>query len=140
MMSKPTSRPRLAASTQSRCTWAMSAVVISLARDANRTSDASWVGATRTDRDSPFRLDAPPWYSSRPTSAPWECTASTVSASARASASSQTLAATAGTSSASRDTGAYSTHTPPQPPSALIARNAACVRGLMVPKPDACGT
>ncbi len=50
------------------------------------------------------------------------------------------LAATAGTSSASRDTGAYSTHTPPHPPSALIARNAACVLGLMLPKPDACGT
>ncbi len=60
MMSKPASRPRRAASTQSSCTRAMSALVISLASDANRASEASWLGAIRTARDSPFRLDAPP--------------------------------------------------------------------------------
>jgi hypothetical protein len=39
----------------------MSAASISFASDANRISDASWLGAIRTARDSPFRLDAPPW-------------------------------------------------------------------------------
>src|SRR5262249_61237291 len=49
-------------------------------------------------------------------------------------------AAIPGVSSESGEIGAYSTHTPPQPPSALIARNAACARGLTEPNPDACGT
>ncbi len=33
-----------------------------------------------------------------------------------------------------------SDETPAQPPSALTARNAACVLGLPEPNPDACGT
>ena len=128
-MSNPAPAARRAACAQSRWTRVISAAVISLARDPNWTSDARWVGASRASRDAPLTLSPPPWNSSRPASAPWACTASAVSASAAASASSQMSAATAGTSSESRDTGAYSTHTPPQPPSALIARNAAWVLG-----------
>ena len=139
-MSKPAPAARRAAAAQSRWTRAMSAPVISFASEPNWTSDASWVGASLAARDSPFTLSPPPWKSSRPASAPWAWIASAVSASARASAWSQISAATAGTSSESTETGAYSTHTPPQPPAALIARNAAWVRGLRVPKPDACGT
>ena len=66
--------------------------------------------------------------------------ASAVSRSAATSWSSRMFDATNGASSASADTGEYSTHTPPQPPSALMPRKAACVRGLIEPKPDAWGT
>ena len=84
--------------------------------------------------------DEPPWYSSSPARAPCAWIASAVSPSARASASSQMSAAIAGVSSVSAAIGAYSTQTPPQPPSALMARNAAWVLGLTDPNPLACGT
>ena len=118
----------------------MSAVSISFASPPHRTPEVSWLGATRTARELPLGHVAPPWYSSSPASAPWAWIASAVRPSARASRSSQTSADIAGRSSASGEIEAYSTHTPPQPPSAFTARNAACALGLAEPNPDACGT
>jgi hypothetical protein len=56
------------------------------------------------------------------------------------SSSFQSRAETYGDSSESALTGAYSVQTPAQPPSAFMARNAACVAGFSVPNPVQCGT
>src|SRR5262249_7309319 len=97
-------------------------------------------GPRGTPRGPLWGRDPPPGKRPTPASDPCAWIASAASPSARASRSSQISAATGGVSSESCEIGAYSTHTPPQPPSALTARNAACVLGLAEPNPDACGT
>jgi hypothetical protein len=82
----------------------------------------------------------PEWWSSQPASAPCSCARSHMSARLRRSPSSQRRAETKGISSESGLTAQYSVQTAAQPPSAFMARWAACDHGFSVPKPVQWGT
>jgi len=94
-------------------------------------------GATRLVR---FIAAAPPCHNSTAASAPWAWTASVISAWARISASSQSVAQGNGLSSEEGSTEVAPVETTPQPPSAFIARKAARTRGAALVMPEACGT
>ena len=130
----------MAARTQSSCTRRMSAIDIAMGTTPSAKSPATAEGATEGSRDSEFSPWAPVCESSMPASEPYWWIASVVRRSASRSPSSHIRTETYGDSSESRDTAAYSVHTPPHPPSAFIRRCAACVRGFSTPKPVQCGT
>ena len=118
----------------------MSALVIAFGTASGSCSDASWLGASGTARDSRVSTWMPPCQSCTPASAPWRCASSVIRRSARASSSSQSRAETDGYSSVSGLIEQYSVQTAAQPPSAFRPRNAACVHGFSTPKPVQCGT
>ena len=84
---------------------------------------------TGSRRESRFDAACPPCQSSTAASAPWRCTPSTMSACARTSSSSQSVAVGIGSSSELGWIEQYSVETTPQPPSALTARIAASDSG-----------
>ena len=85
-------------------------------------------------------MKLPPSHSSTPASAPCECTASVIRALSRMSFASHSRAKGWAASSEVGWTEQYSVHTTPQPPSALVARMAASIRGRLQPMPEQWGT
>ena len=139
-MSKPASRARSAAATQSSCVRLMSARSIVLGTTSGSNSLAIWLGARGTVRDSRASTWMPPCHNSTAARAPCPCASSVMRRSARTSPSSHRRAETKGYSSLSGLIAQYSVQTEAQPPSALSERCRACVQGFSTPKPVQCGT
>ena len=132
-MSKPASRARSAAATQSSCVRLMSESSIALGTTSGSYSLAIWLGASGTVRDSRPSTWMPPCQSSTAASAPCECASSAIRRSARTSPSSHRRAEMNGYSSLSGLIEQYSVETDAQPPSALMPRCRACVHGFATP-------
>src|SRR5713226_3997488 len=138
-MSKPAVRARLAASTYIFCTARMSSLSICFGYVRYSKSLAIWDGPRGTHRDSWHGACGPPYQSSAAARALYSWSMSHITARFLMSSSSQRRAETRWVSSDSGEIEQYSVQTAPYPPSALVERKKAWLKGFSDPNPLQCG-